>query len=78
MNLIKEIKTSSTKWLNTHMGLQGAFSWQIGYGAFGHSADDIERISRYIETQPDHHSRITLDEEVVMINKRYRADWQLD
>jgi REP element-mobilizing transposase RayT len=36
-DLVKEVKRSSTNFINRQKLIKGKFSWQEGYGAFAHS-----------------------------------------
>ncbi len=62
-DLIKKIKVSSTKWINSESLVDGRFAWQGGYGCFSVSARNFENVVRYIEHQEQHHKRLTFEEE---------------
>ena len=49
LDLIKNIKTPSSKWLKTK-GLKD-FEWQVGYGAFSVSESKVDVVKKYIQNQ---------------------------
>jgi len=59
---IREIKTSSSKWVHEQVG-SSEFAWQEGYGAFTVSASRIEVVKNYITNQEEHHRKRTFQEE---------------
>ena len=62
---LRDLKTSSSKWIhNTFQGMQ-EFAWQRGYGAFTVSYGHVERITKYIENQEEHHRRESFKVEYV-------------
>ena len=62
-DLIRDIKRSSSKWLNSQRVAQGKFHWQDGYGAFSISHWDIQKIEIYIRNQETHHRRMSWEVE---------------
>lgn len=52
---LKDIKGSSSKWLNDNFEFEDFFSWQRGYGLFTVSPKDIKLIATYIKNQKEHH-----------------------
>jgi putative transposase len=48
-NLVKELKTGSSKWLKTKGPHLHSFHWQNGYGGFSVSESALEAVSQYIE-----------------------------
>ena len=60
---VKDIKGSSSRWLNATYKFEEGFSWQRGYGLFTVSPADIPKISRYIQNQKEHHGNdVTIKE----------------
>jgi len=54
-DIIRLVKTNSSKWLNERNFVQGKFSWQEGYGAFSHSKSQRDDVIKYILNQEKHH-----------------------
>lgn len=55
-DLVKELKVSSTKWMNENHLCLGRFQWQRGYGIFTVSRSHREKVSQYIKNQEHHHA----------------------
>ncbi|MCW5966403.1 MAG: IS200/IS605 family transposase [Bryobacterales bacterium] len=61
--LVRRVKSSSSKWLHEEVeGLQD-FQWQRGYAAFSFSRRQLSPVCRYVERQEDHHSTTSFEEE---------------
>jgi REP element-mobilizing transposase RayT len=43
-NLIKDVKQSSSKWINENKLVNGHFERQEGYGAFSHNKSQINKV----------------------------------
>ena len=54
-DLAKEVKVSSTDFINEKKWLRGRFHWQEGYGAFSYSHSQIDRVVKYILNQEKQH-----------------------
>ena len=76
-SFIRILKSATTHLINAEY-LPGNFAWQNGYGAFSHISGDLEGVTHYILTQPEHHATRTLMDEVIQINRRYHTEWSLD
>ena len=62
-DLVKAIKTASSKWLKAHDPTLTDFSWQLGYGAFSVGMSQKDNLLHYIDHQEDHHRTHTFQEE---------------
>jgi hypothetical protein len=49
-----------------------SFAWQIKYGAFGVSVSLLDKTVQYIQTQEEHHRKMTFQEEFLVLLKRHR------
>lgn len=56
-DLLREIKGSSSSWINEERLTQKRFKWQEGYAAFSYCRSDLPRVCSYIEKQKSHHQR---------------------
>lgn len=43
-NVIRDIKSNSSKWINENKLVQGKFSWQRGFGAFSYSRSQRDTV----------------------------------
>jgi putative transposase len=73
--LIRDIKSSSTAWVNKNFDLQSKFSWQQGYASLSVSLSSIEKIKTYIQNQETHHKKMTFEEEYLTILKRQKIQF---
>jgi len=62
-DLVRDVKSNSSKWINEKNFLSGKFAWQTGFGAFTISHSHIEKIVHYIKNQQVHHKTKTFREE---------------
>ena len=55
-DLVREVKKSSTKFVNGNRWTKGRFSWQEGFGGFSYSRSSLDAVIRYIQNQDQHHA----------------------
>lgn len=74
--VIKQIKGSSSHYINHNNLISERFSWQNGYAAFSVSASVVEKVFLYIENQKLHHRKNTYEQEVDDFLKLYGVEAQ--
>jgi len=74
-DLMRVLKTNSSKWVHETLPQHRGFAWQDGYGAFSVSASQLEVVRRYIRNQEKHHRRMTFEEEFVLLLKRHGIEY---
>ncbi|MDE5750216.1 MAG: transposase [Duncaniella sp.] len=74
-DLVREIKSRSSRWINENRLVQGHFEWQSGYGAFSYSQSARPQVINYIQNQEEHHRHKTFREELEALLKRYDVDF---
>ena len=74
-DLMKEVKQSSSKWINQNKLTNGHFEWQEGYGAFSYSKSQINQVVSYIQNQELHHKKKTFKEEYLDFLKKFEIDY---
>lgn len=57
--IIKQIKGSSSHWINHNNISSFKFAWQTGYAVFSVSESQIDKVFQYIENQKQHHQKQT-------------------
>jgi putative transposase len=62
-DIVKQIKGSSSYYINAHVGLNEKFAWQTGYAAFSVSESLVEKVIKYIANQKRHHKKLTFENE---------------
>jgi len=61
--LIKQIKGSSSHFINQNNFISEKFTWQTGYASFSISESVVERVYRYIRNQKQHHHKKSFQQE---------------
>ena len=72
---MKELKGSSSSWINTNNLVPGRFQWQAGYGWFSVSPKDTDQVVGYIQNQAEHHKTVTFQEEFRKFLETYQVDF---
>jgi REP element-mobilizing transposase RayT len=74
-NLIKEIKTASSKWIKTQSSGPLEFAWQRGYAALSISPEGVPDLCHYIDIQADHHRKTSFQDEYRALLKEYGIEF---
>jgi len=74
-DLMREVKSNSSKWVKEKGYTQGKFEWQEGYGAFSYSKSQVSNVISYIENQEEHHRKQTFHEEYINILKKFDVEY---
>ena len=61
--LLTIVADSSERFINENKWVQGKFKWQETCSAFSVSKDDVSIVCGYIESQPEHHKKVSFREE---------------
>ena len=62
-DVMRMVKTNSSKWIHENFAEHSQFAWQAGYGAFSVSRSHLDQVQRYIANQEDHHRRVSFEDE---------------
>ena len=73
--LLRRIKSHSSKWIHEQFPDQHAFAWQEGYGAFSIGKSQVDVTIRYIRNQAEHHRKKTFQEEFLAFLKKHEIDY---
>ena len=73
-DIVKNIKGESSHWINQCNFTKEKFVWQTGYAAFSLSIDKVTAVKKYIESQKEHHKKISYLEEIIKYLKIYGLD----
>jgi len=74
-DLVRDIKSSSSKYVNDNRLMLCRFEWQKGYACFSHSPSQADAVSKYINRQYEHHLGHTFDEEIRQMMARFGIDY---
>ncbi len=69
--MVKEVKRGSSLWLKTKSTELHDFAWQNGYGIFSIGFSQIETVRDYIAGQEEHHRKVSFQDELRTLLKRY-------
>ena len=71
--VVRLVKTNSSKWIRQKNGPLVPFDWQDGYGAFSISQSHVEKVRQYIATQAEHHAKVDFMDEFRRLCSIYDA-----
>jgi putative transposase len=74
-DLMKDVKQSSSLWINENKLTSIKFEWQEGYGAFSYSKSQIDNVIKYINNQEEHHKKKTFIEEYLEMLTKFEVEY---
>ena len=74
-DILRTIKTNSSKWIHQTFEDLQAFGWQDGYAAFTVSRSAMPDVVRYIQGQEEHHKRLTFQEELKVLLRKHGIEF---
>ena len=75
-DLVRDIKSDSTEFINKKRFLRGRFYWQEGYGAFSYSRSHLDAVAKYVLEQEKHHSKRSFKEEYIALLDRFEVEYE--
>ena len=72
-DLVGDIKTGSTNFINRQQWVMGRFCWQEGFGAFSYSHSQLDAVIRYVQNQETHHARRTFRDEYLALLRKFNV-----
>ena len=72
---IQLVKGASSKWVHDTFPKYRLFAWQEGYGAFSIGVSQIASTVAYIRSQPEHHRRLTFQDEFRAFLKKHVIEY---
>jgi REP element-mobilizing transposase RayT len=74
-DLVRDIKRSSSLYINEQKLTPTKFQWQEGYGVFSYSRSHLQRIYAYIENQKIHHMKKTFQNEFIELIEKFEISY---
>ena len=74
-DLIKGLKTESSKWIKGKGRSLRDFYWQGGYGLFSTASDRLAELRHYIATQEEHHRKESFKDEFRRLLKEHNVEY---
>ena len=75
-DLVRDIKSNSSKFINDKKWINGRFEWQTGFGAFSYSHSQLTNVINYIQRQEEHHKTKTFKEEYTEFLKLFNVEFK--
>ncbi|WP_027419628.1 IS200/IS605 family transposase [Crocinitomix catalasitica] len=75
-DLIRDVKSHSSKWVNEKGFLNKKFEWQLGFGGFTVSQRGVKYVIKYIENQKEHHKKKSFKEEYIALLEHYEVEYK--
>ena len=75
-DLVRDIKSDSSDWVNKKKFARGKFGWQEGYGAFSYGHSQLDMIIRYIHDQEKHHRRRSFKNEYLSLLRKFQIEFK--
>ena len=70
-DLVGDIKSGSTNFINRQRWVKGRFNWQEGFGAFSYSRSQLDAVIRYVKNQQKHLQRHSFRDEYIKLLDRF-------
>lgn len=71
---VKELKRVSNLWLKEQGREFRHFEWQGGYADFSVSQSNLEQVKAYIANQPEHHRKLSFQDELRALLRRHAIE----
>ena len=75
-DVLRVIKTNSSRWIHQTFPNEYDFAWQSGYAAFAVSQSNVEVVRHYIAHQKDHHRTMTFKDEFIASLKKHNIPYE--
>jgi putative transposase len=75
-DLVQDMKSDSSEWVNKKKLARGKFAWQEGYGAFSYGHSQLDIIIRYIQNQERHHRRRSFQDEYLALLRKFEIEFK--
>lgn len=75
-DLMRSVKSKSSKYINDHSLTSSHFEWQEGYGVFSYGQSQTEAVYTYIEQQETHHKNLSFRDEYIGFLKNFHIKYE--
>lgn len=76
-DLVREIKSESSRFINEQKLTPTKFYWQEGFGAFSYSNSQRDIVIKYIKSQQKHHKKQSFKEEYLNFLKKFEVEYDV-
>jgi REP element-mobilizing transposase RayT len=74
-DLVRDIKSISTGFINKNDWMRINFNWQEGFGAFSYGHSQLTNVIQYIKNKEEHHRKKTFREEYLKFHEKFRIEY---
>lgn len=75
-DLVRDIKSASTAYINERKLVKGHFTWQEGYGAFSYAHSQVPEVYRYVLNQERHPQKRNFKEEYLELLQKFEIPFE--
>jgi putative transposase len=75
-DLVRDVKASSSLFINEKKWLRGRFNWQEGFGAFSYGHSQLDAVIKYIQNQEEHHRKRSFKQEYLALLRRFSVEFK--
>ncbi|MEO8041182.1 MAG: IS200/IS605 family transposase [Acidobacteriota bacterium] len=75
-DLIRDIKSNSSGFINDERLTRRKFHWQEGFGAFSYSKSQLDTVVKYVLNQEKHHKKRSFREEYTSLLDRFEVEYE--
>lgn len=76
-DFVGTLKSNTSKHINDTSSLLRKFGWQDGFGAFTVSVSQKKKVISYIESQIEHHSKQSFEDEYLNLLDKHEIEYDL-
>ena len=73
--LVRTVKSNSSRWIHEEQPNLHDFQWQQGYGTFAVSFSNLDTVKAYLANQAEHHHQQSFQDELRTLLKRHQIEW---
>jgi len=70
-DLVRDVKSDSSKFVNEKRWVKGKFNWQEGFGAFSYGHSQLDQVIQYIREQEKHHQQNSFKNEYLTLLRKF-------
>lgn len=74
-DLVRDVKSRSSRWIHETFLTLPEFAWQEGYGGFTVSKSAVPEVQLYIARQKEHHKRFDFKTEFLELLRRHEIEF---
>jgi putative transposase len=74
-DLIRKVKSESSKWINQNKFTRGVFRWQEGYAAFSYARSQVKAVAAYVANQEAYHKKVSFQEEYIKLLDAFEVEY---